>query len=69
MVKCQKCNKREYQIKYSDEPVYALTHDIGITYLCRECYINLIEEKLKDINLNLKKQKDLLRKEKYKESG
>ena len=35
--------------------------------ICRQCYIEIIETEFKKIKSNLKEQKALLRKEKFKE--
>jgi hypothetical protein len=57
---CKDCGKREYKITFSEEPTYSLTHGYGGIQLCRQCYINRIEEAIKSIQENLENQKKLL---------
>ena len=62
-MKCQKCRRREAKIQYAEEPMFALTHGFGSEWLCRQCYIGIIEKYLIKVQKNLKEQKRLLRKE------
>ena len=64
---CQDCKQRPFKVKFSEEPVFAMTHGFDGTKICRQCYIKRIEEELIVIQTNLKQQKDLLRKELFKE--
>jgi len=59
---CQDCKQRPSKVTFSNEPTFAFTHGGGIR-ICRQCYIKRIEDSIKDIQTNLKQQKDLLRKE------
>ena len=63
-VMCHDCGKKEYKIRFAEEPVFALTHGFGTILLCRQCYINRIEEGIKVMQANLEKEKKLLVKEK-----
>lgn len=63
-VMCHDCGKKEYKIKFAEEPIFALTHGFGTVFLCRQCYINRIETEIKVIQKNLEKEKKLLAKEK-----
>ena len=57
---CKDCKKRKAVVKYSDEPVFAMTHGWGVTNICRQCYIKRIEDGIKQSKENLNKQKRLL---------
>jgi len=59
-MKCQDCEKRKGIIKFSEEPVFAMTHGFGTMVICRQCYIKRIESELRRIRKNLKHQKELL---------
>lgn len=63
MVNCIDCKKREGIVKYSDEPIFALTHGFGISLICRECYIKRISKTIANMKINLEAQKRLLKKE------
>lgn len=63
-MKCENCKKRKGIIDFT-ESMLDFTHGF-ITKLCRECYIEIIEERKKDIDENLIEQKELLEKEKSK---
>ncbi len=57
--KCEDCKIATAVIKYSDEPVSALTHGMSIEYICRPCYIKRIEQAIIDLKKNLEIQKAL----------
>lgn len=61
MIKCQDCGERKYKIKFC-ESVVDFTHG-NIIYICRQCYIKILEKTLKNCTNNIKKQKELLEKE------
>ena len=56
---CEDCRTGTATIKYSDEPVFALTHDTGVTYICRLCFIKRIKQAILDLQKNLKIQETL----------
>lgn len=58
---CIRCKKRKAKVRFNTEPVFALTHGFGWLNYCRQCYVQVIEEELKQINDNLKKQKKLIK--------
>ena len=60
--RCKICKKKNARVLFSTEPILTLTHGFGGTPLCRKCYINIIEDELKEINKNLNLQKRLLKK-------
>lgn len=60
-MKCELCNKRKGIIRYSDEPVFAMTHGFAVTTICRQCYIIKLEAAKKGIEENIQKQKRLLK--------
>ena len=66
-MKCLDCNEKEGEVNFSEEPMFAITHNQMIKFICRGCYIKRIEDSLQAIQLNLKQQKQLLRKEKFLE--
>ncbi len=66
-MRCQRCKEREGIIEFSHEPMNAMIRGYGMENICRECYIEIIETELKNIKANLKDQKAILRKEKFKE--
>ena len=68
-MKCQKCGRREAKIQYAEEPIFALTRGFGSKWLCRKCYIKIIEKHLIEVQKNLKEQKQLLKKENKNEMG
>lgn len=58
MVICQDCGKREAKITFADS-VLSYTHGFG-REICRQCYIALIEDNIKNAQKNLKIQKKLM---------
>ncbi len=62
-IMCEGCLVREAKVEFAREPTFALTHGFGIQNICRQCFIEKIEDEIEKINENLKKQKDLLEKE------
>ena len=57
-MKCERCQKRKSIIDFTQSTL-SYIHGF-ITKLCRECYIEIIEEKKKEIDENLIEQKKLL---------
>ena len=57
---CEDCKIKTAVIKFSDEPVFAVTHGIGVTYICRPCFIKRIEQAILDLKKNLEIQKALV---------
>ncbi len=64
IIMCEECLLREAKVEFAREPMFALTHGYGVKNICRHCYIEKIEKELEIINKNLKKQQELLEKEK-----
>ena len=59
---CKDCNKHKATVKFSDEPMFALTHGFGVQYLCQCCYVKRIRDEYKNIGRNLKTQEKKLKK-------
>lgn len=59
--KCKDCQKRKARVRYSDEPIYALTHGFGITNICRQCYIARMQSALKGLKKGIKEQRELIK--------
>lgn len=66
-MKCKHCKIRKGIMDFSLEPMSAITRGYGSVRICRVCYIKIIEDELKRINLNLIRQKKLLNKERREE--
>ena len=64
-MKCPRCNKREGILDYCKSTM-DFVHGF-VQKICRECLIESIEEELIKTKINLKEQKALLRKDKFKE--
>lgn len=62
-IKCEDCKKREGIIRYSDEPMLALTHGWCIEHICRQCYIKRMEADMKRCKKGIEEQKRLLKKD------
>ena len=64
-MKCSRCKEREGILDFSTSTMDWI-HGF-VEKICRECLIEGIEKELIKIKANLKDQKTLLRKEKFKE--
>ena len=56
-MKCEDCKKRKATIKFSNEPMLALTHGWGTIDICKPCYIIRIENHVKECKQQLKELK------------
>lgn len=57
---CEICKKRKAVIRFSEEPVFAMTHGVGVTNMCRQCYLKELEDTKSDLEENIQIQKKLL---------
>jgi ribosomal protein L40E len=62
-MKCQICKKREANLTYSAEPLFALSHGWGKQEICRQCFIAKIEKHITECQKQLKEEKLILKKE------
>jgi hypothetical protein len=61
---CEDCRKNEAKLKFANEPMFALTHGVGLHQICRTCFIKKLRKQLKAIRGQIREQRKLIEEEK-----
>lgn len=61
---CEDCKIHTASLRYSDEPIFAISHGFSMRHICQCCYVKRIRRTYKKVGANLIKQEKALKKHK-----